>query len=463
MNYLKFYTGGNLVRKFDIGGFVDPQQKRLEEMNALMMQRGLSMEQSQKLYDLYNGDLSTINTMFDDGLSVDDVLNTDEIKDSNGNSVGVNLKYGVDYGTSAADKKNANAQEKTGVNKSSGLSASAWGMLAKAGTGAIDAVDNALMGDKNFGAQSQAIDSMVDTTSQALISSGNPYFIAAGFGLKGANFLTKAGGQTVQGADIDIKSSGYGQLNHIESSSSRDFGAILGLGGLNAAATQRKLKKRNEEVQMALKAANVADTISFEQEARMNSVDDVLQQNQIALNGGIDTSLLAAKKGGKLIYIEDQNWDKINKIISDALANENIIKAKNGAKLESIETSEEPNVIPEGALHKNKHDIDLDGITQKGIPVITVDDPNAETFEDIKASESSIQQQAEVEESEIIFNKELTLFIENMRKQWHEKDNNDDSICLEAGMRLAKEIIENTEDNTDVTQKAIEAVENENN
>lgn len=471
MNYLKFYSGGNIIKKL-VGGGPFSNEEQNEEYNYLI-QNGYSPEQAaaqikrDTMLDVQDFQSNSVYTdMVQHGFSPETAAATAD-----------NKKTAEAYSTAntvTTDSTGRTLQEQedlmTTTTKETGkvtkglpkMSNQAWGQIAKAGTGAIDAVDNALMGDKNFGAQSQAIDAMVDTTSQALISSGNPYAIAAGFGLKGANFLTKAGGQTVQGYDVDIKSSGYGNLGHKDSSSSRDFGAMIGLGGLNAAATQRKLQKRNEEAQMALKAANVADTIAFEQEARMNSVDDVLQQNQIALDGGIDTSLLVAKKGGKLYYIEDQNWDKINKIISDALANENIVKAKNGAKLESIETSEEPNVIPEGALHKNKHDIDLDGITQKGIPVITVDDPNAETFEDIKASEDSILQHCEVEQSEIIFNKELTLFIENMRKQWHEKDNNDDSICLEAGMRLAKEIIENTEDNTDVTQKAIEAVENEN-
>lgn len=113
-------------------------------------------------------------------------------------------------------------------------------------------------------------------------------------------------------------------------------------------------------------------------------------------------------------------------------------------------------------MHKNKNHIDLE-ITEKGIPVITVEDDSVETFEEIKEQENTLVQHAEVEEAEIIFNKELTVFIENLRKQWHEKDNKDDSICLEAGMRLAKEIIENTEDNTDVTEKSMEAVDNEEN
>ena len=111
--------------------------------------------------------------------------------------------------------------------------------------------------------------------------------------LEGANFLTKAGGQTVQGFDVDIASSGYGDLGHKESSSSRDFGAAIGLGGLNAAKMNRKLARRNQEAQMALQAANIADSQKLEQEARANSVSDVVRQNEIALAGGIDSSLLA--------------------------------------------------------------------------------------------------------------------------------------------------------------------------
>ena len=350
-----------------------------------------------------------------------------------------------------------------------------WAMGLGTVSAAANIVDKQMMGDKNFGAQSEAIDSAVHGVSSALMKSGNPYAQAAGAALEVGNFLTKAGGQTVQGFDVDINSSGYGNMGHKESSSSRDFGAAIGLGGLNAAATQRKLKKRNEEAQMALKASNVADTIQFEQEARMNSVDDVIQQNEIALQGGIDTSVLAAKHGARLERIKKQrkciNPDLEEVVIHEEVIIEQpeeviiespIVKAQNGAKLEHIEVSEEQNVIPSGAMHKNKNHIDLD-ITEKGIPVITVEDDSAETFEDIKEQEDTLIQHAEVEEAEIIFNKELTIFIENLRKQWHEKDKDDDSICLEAGMRLAKEIIENTEDNTDITEKSMEAVDNENN
>lgn len=156
----------------------------------------------------------------------------------------------------------------------------------------MKAVDNLAMGDKNFGAQSEAIDSAVHGVSGALMKSGNPYAMAAGAALEGANFLTKAGGQTVQGFDVDINSSGYGQIGHMESSSSRDFGAMIGLGGLNQGKMQAKLAKRNQQALMAMNAANIAEEQSFEQEARMNSIQNTITNNQMALAGGLDTSLL---------------------------------------------------------------------------------------------------------------------------------------------------------------------------
>lgn len=299
----------------------------------------------------------------------------------------------------------------------------------------VQAIDNMVMGDKNFGAQSAAIDSAVHGVSSALMKSGNPYAMAAGAALEGANLLTKAGGQTVQGFDVNIDNSGYGNLGHKESSSSRDFGAFIGLGGLNQAKMDAKLQRRNEEAQMALKAANVSDTIKFEQEARMNSVDDVIQANKIALAGGTDTSLLSAKRGGKLKRVEEYKQVLVN-------------KAKEGAKLKNIEISEEPIVIPEGSYHKNKHNLDLDNITQKGIPVITVADDSAETIDDIKSQQNTITQHAEVERKEPILSLELTNFIEENRKKWHESK--DPSICLEVGKRLVKEFLFNTEDNADV-------------
>ena len=129
----------------------------------------------------------------------------------------------------------------------------------------------------------------------------------------------------------------------------------------------------------------------------------------------------------------------------------NILHAQNGAKLENIEVSSERSVIPEGALHKNKHDDFEIDVTKKGIPVITVADDNVETLEEIQEQKDSVVQHAEIEHNEIIFSKELTDFIEEKRKEWHETEDKD--ILLEVGKRLVKEIIENTDDNTGLIDK----------
>jgi hypothetical protein len=57
-----------------------------------------------------------------------------------------------------------------------------------------------------------------------------------------------------------------------------------------------------------------------------------------------------------------------------------------------------------------------------------------------------LQQSAEIEESEVIFSKELTDFIEEKRKEWHETSSSD--VLIEVGKRVTKELLENTNDNT---------------
>ena len=128
---------------------------------------------------------------------------------------------------------------------------------------------------------------------------------------------------------------------------------------------------------------------------------------------------------------------------------------KNGGQLQEIEVSQEQSVLPDGSLHRNKHNLDLDHVTNKGVPVITIDG-DADTFEEIKAHEDSITQHAEVESLEVIFSKELTDFIEEKRKEWHETGSND--ILEEVGKRVTKELLENTKDETGMIESMEERV-----
>ena len=111
-----------------------------------------------------------------------------------------------------------------------------------------------------------------------------------------------------------------------------------------------------------------------------------------------------------------------------------VIEYKNGGSI---------NVIPEGALHARKNNLteinpELEGITKKGIPVIS------------KEEGGEMIQHAEIERSEIIFNLETTKKLESLREQYNKSEDKSekDNLAIEAGKLLAQQIMENTIDNT---------------
>ena len=114
------------------------------------------------------------------------------------------------------------------------------------------------------------------------------------------------------------------------------------------------------------------------------------------------------------------------------------IKHKDGGSLDfarrvlSMKTGGAFNVIPVGALHKNLHHLEsvddkYKEVTSKGIPIVT---ENGE----------ELQQQAEVEKEEIIFNLDVTKKLEDLRER------GTDEAAIVAGKLLTKEILENTVD-----------------
>jgi len=100
------------------------------------------------------------------------------------------------------------------------------------------------------------------------------------------------------------------------------------------------------------------------------------------------------------------------------------------------------NVIPEGALHARKNNMEGAGedFTAKGIPVV---DNNGE-------------QQAEIEKNEVIFTKDLTDFIENNLKKFNSEETSNsekDEIAIKVGKRLVKELLTNTDDRTGLIEE----------
>lgn len=121
------------------------------------------------------------------------------------------------------------------------------------------------------------------------------------------------------------------------------------------------------------------------------------------------------------------------------------IKHKDGGSLDfarrvlSMKTGGAFNVIPVGALHKNLHHLEsvddkYKEVTSKGIPIIT-------------EGGGELQQQAEVEKEEIIFNLDVTKKLEELGKR------NTDEAAIAAGKLLTKEILGNTVDESGLIKK----------
>lgn len=139
------------------------------------------------------------------------------------------------------------------------------------------------------------------------------------------------------------------------------------------------------------------------------------------------------KEGGNLPEL----WEPIIEDIWEPIIDNIEIYQKGGKTKEELETPEieettQKNLIPEGALHKNKHHMEhTEGLTQKGIPVVDNDG----------------EQQAEIELNEIIFTLEVTKKLEELYKE------GTDEAAIEAGKLLVKEILFNTDDRTNLISK----------
>ena len=114
-------------------------------------------------------------------------------------------------------------------------------------------------------------------------------------------------------------------------------------------------------------------------------------------------------------------------------------KNENGGIIDSFKQGGQMNVIPEGALHARKNNMEGAGedFTAKGIPVV----------------DNQGEQQAEIEREEVIFTKDLTEFLEENMKKYNEEDSDKDAIAIKVGKRLTKELLTNTDDRTNLIEK----------
>ena len=246
-----------------------------------------------------------------------------------------------------------------------------------------------------------------------------PVGLALGAGVLASNLAGKTAKKHSVSAQDTLQNvgSGYGNLNEDIKAAGKKFSFFR----------RKDAKKVNRNIrnidQDRMQAADIGYTNKQNTIAGINSIGNIQSKNQQSLVGGLNTNILAAKKGIKIKDLKEIK-NKVNRL-------------QKGGKV---------NVIPDGALHARKHNIELsDEITTKGIPVVSGDmiENQDGTLELQKGGE--ITQHAEIEREEIIFHKELTEKIESLYKEY---ESGDESAAIKAGKLLVYEILENTIDNT---------------
>lgn len=302
------------------------------------------------------------------------------------------------------------------------------GFLKKSGAGLLNSGTNVATGmiksltpqaeDKGSQIAGQAMNTIGD-----IASAFGPVGSIVGAGAKVLGTLFTSIGPNVKGntsKELTDSSSSYGGLDKLDS---KKFG-LFGIG-----AGKRYAKKVAEREQQRIKSEGILKSAQTDQEAAVGSIQNLANRYNLNMSGGWqqNNGIRFGKSGTKVSY--DLSFaHKVLNHLKDTPE-----KFEKGGKV---------NIIPEGALHARKHNIDtpeLDGkITKKGIPVIV-------------EGENGIKQVAEIEKNEIIFTKEITEKLEELRDKYSDDESSSkekDAIAIEAGKLLVQEILYNTQDNT---------------
>lgn len=314
----------------------------------------------------------------------------------------------------------------------------------------------------NRSASDQSASEIRSGMSDMAIKSGNPIAMAIGLGTKivdevmdatgarssqiskevkektgitgAARFLNNAmnflpgnplamGGKKLTDAEIsqeteNIRSAFTGTLDDIDAAQS------IGGSRVNFMLSGKTRRRMNNYVKEQNRKNNLLTDISRTNTLRKQSdyAQDLNKQNLNRYNGNTYQNMAVGKEGLKLP----------NREMLDAIYAKKVTAFKDGGVI-----GVDSNVIPEGALHKELNHMEeynekLDKvITDKGIAVVATD------------KDGKVEQVAEIEKEEIVFRLELTKKIEEL---WH---NGSQEAMLKAGKLLVKEIMGNTDDNTE--------------
>ncbi len=187
-----------------------------------------------------------------------------------------------------------------------------------------------------------------------------------------------------------------------------------------------------------IRLGNIEDTQDLNTKAAQSNQSFISARQQFINNGGM-TYARAGREGMKIQDVDFAKKvlkKKVRSLNKGTVVKKNVLSHSVAPDISTLKDGGKVNVIPEGALHKNKHHLEeidekFEDVTSKGIPVIT--EENGE-----------VKQHAEVEKEEIIFRLEVTKKLEELMKK------GTDEAAIEAGKLLVKEILHNTVDNANI-------------
>lgn len=248
--------------------------------------------------------------------------------------------------------------------------------------------------------------------------------------IPGAKSMTAFGATTMQNLNESVY---MNQIGSGFSATVQDTNAARDLSGKRILFGASKAKSFLDDTN----AQNATITrIGMESElAKQNSLGELYQIQNLNKYQGHFPSLLLGKNGGTIPELDAA------RSILGVTSKKDISKYQLGGKI--IDPSK--NIIPDGALHKNRnhlseHNDELkDQITEKGIPVVS------------ENADGTITQHAEVEVGEVIFNLANTKIIEDYWQQY--KETGDDSVAIECGKFLTKELLRNTVDKAGIKKE----------
>lgn len=342
----------------------------------------------------------------------------------------------------AGEKGNITA----GMDKAYDTISDAVAVIPGLGTAASAIMKGGALLGKGVNALGGGTDGMTNT--DAILGSSflnlTPMGLINGFGGKKAHKITSDMKQRQAFATVGGSYSGS-VLNY--ANASKYSGKKYGLFSRHAR------KRANRKIDEANRQVKVMKNIS--QEAQLdsmlgNGMQDINNMKyQMDLQGGYNPHTSIGRRGLRLPTKKE--LDRSRRISSN-IKNKQTIKNKffipNDFSYtyqlgDQIEVSEEQvktfknggqmSIIPEGALHARKNNMNVENITKKGIPVV----------------DNEGTQQAEIERNEIIFSKEATTKLEELM------NDGSDQAAIEAGKLLVKEITTNLDDKTGLTKEVI--------